>query len=57
MSSVWKLFFVFLKIGLLSIGGGYAVIPLIQEQVVESQQACRRTMIPVYYRKHNGTGS
>ncbi len=35
MSSVWKLFFVFLKIGLLSIGGGYAVIPLIQEQVVE----------------------
>ena len=25
----------FIKIGLLSIGGGYAVIPLIQEQVVE----------------------
>lgn len=30
-----KLFLAFLKIGLLSIGGGYAVIPLIQEQVVE----------------------
>jgi len=30
-----RLFIVFLKIGLLSIGGGYAIIPLIQEQVVE----------------------
>lgn len=28
------LFFTFLKIGLLSIGGGYAVIPLIREQIV-----------------------
>lgn len=35
MSMVWKLFITFLKIGLLSIGGGYAIIPLIQEQVVE----------------------
>lgn len=33
---VWNVFLVFLKIGLLSIGGGYAVIPLIQEQVVDS---------------------
>ena len=32
---VWKLFLAFLRIGLLSIGGGYAVIPLIQEQAVE----------------------
>ncbi len=35
MNTVWKLFFTFLKIGLMSIGGGYAIIPLIQEQVVE----------------------
>lgn len=35
MNTVWKLFAVFVKIGLLSIGGGYAIIPLIQEQVVE----------------------
>lgn len=33
---VWTLFISFLKIGLLSIGGGYAIIPLIQEQVVEN---------------------
>ncbi len=35
MNIVWRLFFTFLKIGLFSIGGGYAIIPLIQEQVVE----------------------
>lgn len=32
---ILELFFTFLKIGLFSIGGGYAVMPLIQEQVVE----------------------
>lgn len=31
------MFFVFFQIGLFSIGGGYAIIPLIQEQVVENQ--------------------
>jgi len=36
MNIVWKLFFVFLKIGVLSIGGGYAIIPFIQEEVVEN---------------------
>ncbi len=35
MNTAGKLFIAFLKIGLLSIGGGYAIIPLIQEQVVE----------------------
>lgn len=30
------LFFIFFKIGLFSIGGGYAIIPLIQEQVVNN---------------------
>lgn len=35
MTIIWNLFFTFIKIGLLSIGGGYAIIPLIQEQVVE----------------------
>jgi|GEM_PF-21621 len=30
----WKLFLTFLKIGLVSIGGGYAVIPSIHEEVV-----------------------
>lgn len=29
-----KLFFAFLQVGLFSVGGGYAAIPLIQEQIV-----------------------
>ncbi len=29
-----KLFFAFMQVGLFSVGGGYAVIPLIQEQIV-----------------------
>jgi len=33
-----KLFLAFLKVGLLSIGGGYAALPLIQEAVVDSNQ-------------------
>jgi chromate transporter len=32
---LWQLFISFLQIGLFSIGGGYAAMPLIQEQVVE----------------------
>ncbi|MDN6640278.1 MAG: chromate transporter [Tetragenococcus sp.] len=32
---VFTLFIVFLQVGLLSIGGGYAIIPLIKEQVVD----------------------
>ena len=30
----WNLFLSFLQIGLFSIGGGYAALPLIQDQVV-----------------------
>lgn len=35
MDKLLQLVFVFFKIGLFSIGGGYAIIPLIQEEVVE----------------------
>ncbi len=41
---MWKLFTTFLKIGLLSIGGGYGIIPLIQEQVVEKNNWISRKM-------------
>lgn len=33
-----QLFFSFVKIGLLSFGGGYAVLPLIEEEIVHKQQ-------------------
>lgn len=44
MNMACRLFLVFLKIGLLSIGGGYAIIPLIQEQVVEKNSWISRKM-------------
>ncbi len=31
----WMLFWTFLKVGLFTIGGGYAMIPLIQQQLIE----------------------
>lgn len=31
---IWQLFFSFIKVGLFSVGGGYAAIPLIQNQIV-----------------------
>ncbi|WP_018659133.1 chromate transporter [Allofustis seminis] len=34
MSIYWELFIAFLKIGALSFGGGYAAVPLIQEEIV-----------------------
>lgn len=30
-----KLFIAFIQVGLFSVGGGYAAIPLIQEQIVD----------------------
>lgn len=38
MNMIWKLFTTFAQIGLFSIGGGYAIIPLIQAQVVNQNQ-------------------
>ena len=38
MAELWALFTVFFKIGLFSFGGGYAVLPLIQKEVVESDK-------------------
>lgn len=35
---ILKLFFSFLKVGLFSVGGGYAAIPLIQDQIVNVHQ-------------------
>lgn len=32
---ILKLFFAFIQVGLFSVGGGYAAIPLIQEQIVD----------------------
>lgn len=36
--SVWELFLVFFKIGAFTFGGGYAMIPLIRNEVVDKKQ-------------------
>lgn len=33
---LWELFFTFVKIGFVSFGGGYAIIPVIQQQVIQN---------------------
>ena len=38
MSLYWEIFFSFSKIGAFTIGGGYAMIPLIQREVVEKKR-------------------
>ena len=38
IGSVWKLFCIFFKIGAFTFGGGYAMIPLIQKEVVENNK-------------------
>ncbi|RRD40227.1 chromate transporter [Leptotrichia sp. OH3620_COT-345] len=35
LETLWVLFITFFKIGLFSFGGGYAILPLIQKEVVE----------------------
>ena len=35
MNILTQLFFAFIQVGMFSVGGGYAAIPLIQSQVVE----------------------
>ena len=38
MNLYWQIFFVFAKIGTFTIGGGYAMMPLIQREVVDKKQ-------------------
>lgn len=35
MVSLWKIFFVFAKIGAFTIGGGYAMLPIIRDEIVK----------------------
>ena len=38
MSFYWQIFIVFAKIGAFTLGGGYAMLPLIQREVVDKKQ-------------------
>ncbi|MCC8146705.1 MAG: chromate transporter [Bacteroidales bacterium] len=37
MNLFWQIFFTFAKIGMFTIGGGYAMLPLIQQEVVDQK--------------------
>lgn len=37
MKRLFEIFGIFFKIGLFTIGGGYAMLPIIQKEVVESK--------------------
>jgi chromate transporter len=38
MSLYWQIFYTFAKIGMFTIGGGYAMLPLIQKEVVDKKK-------------------
>lgn len=38
MNKLWELFIIFLKIGTFTIGGGYAMVPLIEKEVVDKKK-------------------
>ncbi len=49
MKEVWDLFITFFRIGLFTFGGGYAMLPLIQKEVVESKKwATEQEVLDIY---------
>lgn len=49
MSMLWQLFAAFFKIGLFTFGGGYAMIPLLQAELVERKKWTSEEEIMDYY--------
>ncbi len=46
---MWKLFISFFKIGLFTFGGGYAMLPVIQQEIVNSRKWCTEEEVLDYY--------
>ncbi len=49
MKELWDLFFAFARIGGLTFGGGYAMLPMLQKEVVEKRQWVSEEEIMDYY--------
>ena len=49
MKELWKLFFTFARIGGLTFGGGYAMLPMLQKEVVEKNQWATEEELMDYY--------
>lgn len=49
MVSLWKLYALFLKMGLFTFGGGYAMLPILQKEAVEKQKWVTEEELLNYY--------
>ena len=48
-AGLWELFFTFAKIGALTFGGGYAMLPMLQREVVERKGWSTEAELMDYY--------
>lgn len=37
LKDLWELFYTFAKVGVMTFGGGYAMLPILQREVVEKR--------------------
>ena len=49
MKEVWKLFYVFFRIGISTFGGGYAMLPVIQKEIVDKREWIKEEEVTDYY--------
>ena len=49
MKSFFEIMFVFAKIGLITFGGGYAIIPILQKELIASRQWVEEEELTDYY--------
>ena len=49
MKELWDLFWTFAKMGVMTFGGGYAMLPILQREVVESKRWATEEEIMDYY--------
>ena len=49
MKIYWELFSVFMRIGAFTFGGGYAMLPLIQKEIVDKKHWATEEEIMDYY--------
>lgn len=49
MAELWQLFWVFCRVGALTFGGGYAMLPIVQKEIVEDRRWASQEQIIDYY--------
>lgn len=49
LKELWTLFFTFAKVGVMTFGGGYAMLPILQREVVENKDWATEEELADYY--------